>query len=397
MQEELHQFERNKVWHLVPRPSDRTIIETRWVFRNKLDEHGNTTRNKSRLVVQGYNQEEGIDYDEMFAPVARMEAIRILIAFASHMEFTLFQMDVKSAFLNDFLKEEVYVKQPPGFEKHEHPKYVFKLDKALYGLKQAPRAWYERLSKFLLGNGFTRGKIDNTLFLKKRGRNLLIVQVYMDDIIFGATVDSLCKEFAKLMGSEFKMSMMGELNFFLGLQVKQSTKVTCIIQQKYIKELLKRFDMEESKVIDTPIAVATKLDMDDSGSPINQTMYRGVIGSLLYLTASRPDIVFSVGLCAIFQSNPKESHLKAAKRILRYLKGTQDLVLYYPTGDNFNLVGHADADYAGYLVDRKSTSGMAQFLGSFLISWGTRKQNSMALSTAEAEYVAAASCCAQLL
>ncbi|XP_016440612.1 secreted RxLR effector protein 161-like [Nicotiana tabacum] len=155
--------------------------------------------------------------------------------------------------------------------------------------------------------------------------------------------------------------------------------------------------METSKVIDTPIATLTRLDMDEAGSPVNQTMYRGIIGSLFYLTASRPDIVFSVGLCPRFQSNPKESHLKTTKRILRYLKGTQYLVLYYPSSDNFNLIGYADADYAGYLVDRKSTSEMAHFLGSFLISWGTRKQNSVALSIAEAEYVAAVSCCAQLL
>ncbi|XP_070041593.1 uncharacterized protein [Nicotiana tomentosiformis] len=186
-----------------------------------------------------------------------------------------------------------------------------------------------RLSKFLLENGFTRGKIDNTLFLKKRWRNLLIVQVYVDDIIFRAIVDSLCEEFAKLMGSELEMSMMGELNFFLYLQVKQTPKGTMISQQKYIKKLLKRFDMETSKIIDTPIATSTRLDMDD--------------------LVPLPDIVFSVGLCAGFQSNPKESHLKAAKRILRYLKGMHDLVLYYPSGDNFDLIGYTDVDYAGYL------------------------------------------------
>ncbi|XP_070040244.1 secreted RxLR effector protein 161-like [Nicotiana tomentosiformis] len=199
------------------------------------------------------------------------------------------------------------------------------------------------------------------------------------------------------MGSEFEMSIMGELNFFLGIQVKQSQKGTMISQQKYIKELLKRFDMETSKVIDTPIATATLLDMDEPGSLVNQTMYRGIIGSLLYLTASRPNIVFSMGLCVRFQSNPKDSHLKAAKRILRYLKGTHDLVLYYPSGDNFDLIGYADVDYAGYLVDMKSTSGMAYFLGSCIISWGTRKQNSVAISTAEAEYVVASSCYAQLM
>ena len=291
-------------------------------------------------------------------------------------------MDVKSAFLNGYLQEEVYVKQPPGFENTRYPDHVYKLDKALYGLKQAPRAWYDRLSTFLLTHGYTRGKIDNTLFLRKQGKDLFIVQVYVDDIIFGGTNDSLGVEFAQLMNSEFEMSMMGELNFFLGLQIKQTPVGTSIHQQKYIKELLKKYDMNEAKSNDTPIGTTTKLDKDEPGSPVNDTRYRGMIGSLLYLTASRPDIVFSVGLCARFQSFPKESHLKAVKRILRYLKGTINLVLWYPTGDSFDLKGFADADYAGHMVDRKSTSGMAHFLGPCLISWATRKQNSVALSTA---------------
>ena len=172
---------------------------------------------------------------------------------------------------------------------------------------------------------------------------------------------------------------------------------TWIHQQKYVKELLKRFKMDDAKQIDTPIDPATKLDLEGTGSAVEQKLYRGMIGSLLYLTASRPDIVFSVGLCARFQTNPKESHIQAVKRILRYLKGTSDLGFWYPKGSNFDLVGYADADYAGYLGDRKSTTGMTHFLGSCLISWGSKQQNSVALSTAEAEYVAAASCCAQLL
>ncbi|XP_070055493.1 secreted RxLR effector protein 161-like [Nicotiana tomentosiformis] len=170
-----------------------------------------------------------------------------------------------------------------------------------------------------------------------------------------------------------------------------------ISQQKYIKELLKRFEIESSKTIDTSIATATRLDMDEPGSPVNETMYRGIVVYLLYLIASRPDIMFSVRLCARFQSSPKESHLKDAKRILRYIKGTHDLVLYYPSGNNFELIGYDDVDYTGYLVDRKCTSGMAHFMGSCLISWGTKIQNFVALSTAEAEFIAAASCCAQLL
>jgi len=187
------------------------------VLRNKLDEFEIVTRNKARLVVQCYNQEEGIDYEETFAPVARIEAIRILVAFAAHMEIKLYQINVKSAFLYGCLKEEVYVMQPPGFENNEFPNHIFKLDKVIYGLKQAPRAWYERLSNFLLKNGFRRGKVDNTLFLKSKGKHLLIVQVHVDDIIFGATHNNLCDEFSKMMRSEFEMSMMGKLNFFLGL------------------------------------------------------------------------------------------------------------------------------------------------------------------------------------
>jgi len=183
---------------------------------------GTSHATKDRLVVHGYNQEEGIDYDETFAPVARMETIRMLIAYAAHMEFKLYQMDVKSAFLNGYLKEEVYVKQPPGFEDLEHPEYVYKLDKTLYGLKQTPRAWYDQLSTFLLTHGYSRGKIDNTLFLRKQGKDIFMVQVYVDDIIFGGTNEVLRVEFAQLMNSEFEMSMMGELNFFLGLQIKQT-------------------------------------------------------------------------------------------------------------------------------------------------------------------------------
>ena len=177
-------------------------------------------RNKARLVAQGYSQEEGIDFDETFAPVARLEAICMLLAFSCNMNFKLYQMDVKSEFLNGFINEEVYVEQTPGFQNYELPNHVFKLTKALYGLKQAPRAWYERLSKFLLENGFNRRKIDNTLFIKTKGKDMLLVQIYVDDIIFGATNESLCQEFSRVMQGKFEMSMMGELNYFLGLQIK---------------------------------------------------------------------------------------------------------------------------------------------------------------------------------
>ena len=193
MQEELQQFDKNKVMTLIKCPQDVIVIGMKWVFRNKTDENDTVIKNKARLVAKGYSQQEGIDYDETFAPVARMEAIRIFLSYATYMNFKVYQMDVKSTFLNGELKEEVYVQQPPGFESSEFPDYVCKLDKALYGLKQAPRAWYETLSAFLIQNKFVRGKIDNTLFIYRTKQDVILVQVYVDDVIFGSTNYTLCK------------------------------------------------------------------------------------------------------------------------------------------------------------------------------------------------------------
>jgi hypothetical protein len=397
MQEELTQFERNKVWKLVPRPSDKTVIGTKWVYRNKMDERGVVTRNKARLVAQGYRQEEGIDYDETFAPVARLEAIRMFLAYSAYKGFKVYQMDVKSAFLNGKLQEEVYVQQPPGFENSKFPTHVYKLDKALYGLKQAPRAWYDTLSKFLLESMFKRGNVDKTLFIRKIGNDILLVQIYVDDIIFGSTSERLCKKFSELMSSKYEMSMMGELTYFLGLQVKQTKDGIFINQGKYVKDLLSKFGFKDCSAMKTPMGAATKLDEDLNGKSVDITAYRGMIGSLLYLTASRPDIMFATCLCARYQSCPKESHLQAVKRIFRYLKGCPNLGLWYPKDSGFDLIGYSDSDFAGCKIDRKSTSGGCQLLGNRLVSWSSKKQHSVSISTAEAEYVAAGSCCAQIL
>nr|KYP31691.1 Retrovirus-related Pol polyprotein from transposon TNT 1-94 [Cajanus cajan] len=397
MQEELNQFERNEVWDLVPLPTDYPIIGTKWVFINKLDESGIIIRNKARLVAKGYNQEEGIDYDETFAPIARIEAIRLLLAYSSIRNFKLYQMDVKSAFLNGLIQEEVYVEQPPGFIDFKYPHLVYKLKKALYGLKQAPRSWYDRLSKFLIENDYIKGKVDNTLFVKKFKSDIMYVQIYVDDIVFGSTNVSLCKEFSKTMQGEFEMSMMGELTLFLGLQIKQMSDGIFISQSKYCNELLKKFGIEGCKEVATPISSTCNLDLDEKGIVVENSKYRVIIGSLLYLTASRPDIMFVVCLCARFQANPKESHMKSVKRILKYLKGTTNVGLWYPKRVSLSLIGYSDLDYAGCRLDRKSTSGTCYLLGSALVSWHIKKQACVALSTVEAEYIAAGSCCAQIL
>ena len=222
MHEELHQFVRNDMWELVPRPRGVNVIETKWIFKNKSDEHGTMIENKSKLIAQGYTQVEGIDFDETFAPVTRLKSIRILLAIASHLNFKLYQMNVKSAFLNRMLQEEVYVEQPKGFVDPHRPDDVYKLKKALYGFKQAPKAWYDRLTAYLTKHGFKRGFADTTLFIRKYKNYFVVAKIYVDDIVFGATNDSLAQSFVDEMKKMFKMSMVGELTYFLGLQVKQT-------------------------------------------------------------------------------------------------------------------------------------------------------------------------------
>jgi hypothetical protein len=312
------------------------------------------TRNKARLVAKGYSQVEGLDFDETNAPIARLESIRILLPYATYHGFKLYQMDVKSAFLNGPIKDEVYVEQPLGFEDSEYPSHVYMLSKTLYGLKQAPRAWYECLRDFLITNGFKVEKANPTLFTKTIDKDLFISQIYVDDIIFGSTNKSSCEEFSRIMIQKFEMSMMGELKYFLGFQIKQLQEGTFIFQTKYIQDILKKFGMKNAKPIKTPMGTNGHLDLDTGGKYVDQKVYRSMIGSVLYLCASRPDIMLSVCICARFQANPKEIHLRAMKRIMRYLVYTR---LWYPKGSTFDLIGYSDADYAECKIDRKSTSG----------------------------------------
>jgi hypothetical protein len=266
-------------------------------------------------------------------------------------------MDVKSAFLNGPLFELVYVEQPLGFENSRFPNHVYKLHKTLYGLKQAPRAWYECLKDFFHKNDFVMGKADSTLFTHKVDKDIFVCQIYVDVIIFGSTDKKFCEEFSRIMTKRFEMSMMGELKFFLGFQVKQMKKGTFIYQTMYVKGMLKKFDMADAKPIKTPMALNGHLDLNEDGKSVDQKVYRSMIGSLLYLYASRPDIMLTVCMCARFQAHPKECHLIAVKRILRYLGHTPNLRLWYPKGSTFDLLGYSDSDYAGCKVDRKSTTG----------------------------------------
>ncbi|GJV47324.1 retrovirus-related pol polyprotein from transposon TNT 1-94 [Tanacetum coccineum] len=316
-----------------PKNIKETMTDHSWIesMQDECDAENIIVRNKTRLVAKGYKQEEGIDFEESFAPVARLEVVRMFIAYAAHKNITIFQMDVKTAFLNGPLKEEVYVSQPEGFIDPEFLDHVYRLKKALYGLKQAPRAWYDKLSSFLIKHGFTKGIIDPTLFTRRHGGDILLVQVYVDDIIFGSTNPDFSKRFANLMKNNFEMSMMGELKFFLGLQVHQSP--------------------------------------------------RGI-----FIT-SHPDIAFATFVCARYQARLAVKHLKEVKRIFRYLRQSYNIGLLYLKDSRFELIAYSDVDHTGCKDDCKSTSGGLQFLGGKLMSWSSKKKDCTAMSTVEAKYV----------
>nr|GEX98921.1 retrovirus-related Pol polyprotein from transposon TNT 1-94 [Tanacetum cinerariifolium] len=329
------------------------------LFKNKHDEENTVIRNKTRLVMRGYRQEEGIDFEESFAPVARVEAIRIFLAYATHKGFTVYQMDVKTVFLHGSLKEDVYVRQPEGLINADYPSHVYKLKKVLYGLKQALRAWYDELSTFLLQNGFSKGTIDPTLFTRRFDDDILVVQVYVVDIIFGSTDPRYATLFSDLMKSRFEMSMMGEMTFFLGLQVNQSLSGIFINQSKYVHEILKKYGLNTSDIVGTLMDIKDKLDLDQIGTPVDATKYCSMIGALMYLTSCRLDIVHAICVCARYQAHPIEKHLKEVKRIFRYLWGTVNMGLWYTKDSGFELTGFSDANYAGSKDTFKSTSGGA--------------------------------------
>nr|GEV24845.1 uncharacterized mitochondrial protein AtMg00810-like [Tanacetum cinerariifolium] len=304
---------------------------------------------------------------------------------------------LKTSFLNGILKEEVYVGQPLGFVSKQYLDHVYALDKALYGLKKVPRAWYDVLSKFLIDSGFQKGSIDTTLFIKKKGEHIMLIQIYVNDIIFGSTNPKCCTNFSKLMEKHFEMSMMGEIKCFLGLQVNQFSNEIFINQSKYILDILKRFRMENCDTVPISMVEQAKLKLNLVRKPVDHTIYRSMIGSLMYLTLSHPDIMFATCMCARYQANPNEHHVSAIKRIFRYLKGTINLGLWYPKDSGFDLTVYSDAGHAGCHLDRKSTSGSFQFLGDKLVCWSSKKQNYVSISTAESEYVAVSGCCAQVL
>ncbi|KAJ0468434.1 putative RNA-directed DNA polymerase [Helianthus annuus] len=380
MEEEIVALEHHKTWSLTRLPAGKKAIGLKWVFKLKFHADGSIQRHKARLVAKGYSQQTGIDYEETFSPVARFETIRIVLALAAQKGWMAYQFDVKSAFLNGVLNEEVYVTHPPGFEKEGQEGMVFKLHKALYGLKQAPRAWYSKIDGYLVQHGYKRSQSEPTLYIKRGGTGDVII---------------LLAEFKEKMIKEFEMTDIGVLNYFLGLEVNQQSKGTFLSQQKYARDLLRRFGMQQCKPVSTPMNANDKFQREDEGAAADDFMFRSLVGGLIYLTHTRPDITFAVGVVSRYMHKPSVHHMGAAKRILRYIAGTMNMGLWYERGEQVVLVGYTDSDWAGSIDDRKIISASVFSVGSAAVTWSSKKQDIVALSTTEAEYVSATAAACQ--
>ncbi|WVY90763.1 hypothetical protein V8G54_036277 [Vigna mungo] len=394
MLEELRAIEKNRTWEMMDLPHNKQAIEVKWVFKTKYKPNGDVAKLKARLVAKGFLQKPGIDFTEVYAPVARIETVRLVIAVASFKNWKICQMDVKSAFLNGPLEEEVYVRQPPGFERKGEEQKVFKLNKALYGLRQAPRAWNKHIDSLLVRLGFQKCTVEFGIYTKSsRQQGMLLICFYVDDLLItGDSMDEI-ERLKRRMKEEYEMTDLGSLSYFLGLEWLQTTNGVYLHQKRYINEVLKRFKME--KCNSTTIPVMTNLRLTDhlEEKKVDATLYKQIVGSLRYICNSRPDISYGVGLISRFMSDPRQSHLAAAKHVLRYLKGTADFGLFFPKKcDNVKRALEAwyDADWCGDKVDRKSTFGyLFKYMGA-TISWCSKKQNVVALSSCKAEYIAAA-------
>lgn len=393
MDEEIDAIERNNTWNLVDLPEDKNCIGVKWIYKTKLNAKGKVEKHKARLVAQGFSQHPDIDYNETFAPIARFDMVRMVLAIVAQNKWKMHQMDVKSAFLNGFLEEEVYVKQSPGYEIEGQEDKVYKLNKALYGLKQAPRVWYTKIDEYLNRRGFSRSPSEPTLYTKVNHKGkILIVCLYVDDLIFAR--DLSIDDFKTAMKTKFDMTDLGLMKYFLGIEITQSEDGIFIFQSKYAKDLLRRFNMVNYKLAATPMAIGTKLSKKDQGSSVDPNLYKKLVGCLMYLTTSRPDIMFSISLVSRFMESPMSTHWQAGKRILRYIAGTTNFGILYTSVSDFKLTGYSNSDFASSADDRKSPSGYVFSFGSGSVAWASKKQPIVTLSSAEVEYVAvtAAAC-----
>ncbi|KAD0157053.1 hypothetical protein E3N88_44702 [Mikania micrantha] len=395
---------RNGTWSLVPRVPGTNIVDCKWVYKIKKDQHGTVTRYKARLVAKGFHQQPGIDYNDTFSPVVKSTTIRVVLSLAITRGWSLRQLDVQNAFLHGDLTETVYLSQPPGFVDPQKPDHVCLLHKSLYGLKQAPRAWFNRLSMALIALGFKGSKTDPSLFIYSAHRTLLYMLVYVDDIILTGNDPRAIDRVVHSLSTTFAIQDMGHLSYFLGIEIIPKGKDLVLSQKKYILGLLRKAGLSEAKPVSSPLHTTANLAIGDSPLFDNPVKYRQIVGALQYVTLSRPDLAFAVNKVCQFMHSPTQNHWSAVKRILRYLQGTSDfgLWLHHNSGSHLQaytdayLQAFSDADWAGCPDDRRSTGGFAIYLGNNLISWAARKQKTVSRSSTESEYKALADTVAEL-
>lgn len=395
MQEELDALIKNNTWELVPRPANQPIVGCKWVYTVKLRPDGSLERHKARLVAQGYKQKYGIDYGETFAPVAKMTTVRTLIAVSAVRNWEIYQMDVKNAFLNGDLSETVYMRPPPGYS--TLPNMVCKLRKALYGLKQAPRAWFSKLKAVLQKAGYSQSHNDYSLFISNTSQGSVFALIYVDDILITVDNQQGIQQLKYILQQSFQMKDLGLASYFLGLEISRHSDGYFVSQHKYARGLIEMAGLSDDKVVDTPLEMNVKYSKND-GNPISDpALYRSIVGSLVYLTVTRPDIAHAVQLVSQFVSDPRRLHLTVVHRIIRYLRSTPMHGLLYLHKSPLELRAFSDANYAGCPDTARSTTGYCIFLGSSLISWKSKKQPTISKSSTEAEYRAMSSTSSEIV
>ncbi|KAF5094301.1 hypothetical protein DV451_005044 [Geotrichum candidum] len=388
-QSEIDSLMLNNTWTLVKSPPGRKAIGSKWVFKVKENVDGSIDRYKARLVAQGFSQIEGIDYNETFAPVVRYETVRLLFAISAQFQMLVHHMDVTTAFLNGDLSEEIYMKQPKGFEEKGHEDLVCKLNKSLYGLKQAPSCWNEKIGSVLTSLGFSRNESDYGLYSEGSGRDLIFLALYVDDLLIAGANPAQVDTVKGKLASVFKMKDLGPASYFLGMRINQTKDFITLDVSKYVTDTLKHFGMSDSKSAPTPLPSTHLSEFKDSDPDADATLFRSIVGKLIYAAnCARPDLATAVGFLSRHMKAPKAIHLNAAKHTLRYLAGTVDLGITYRRQNKFELVGYADADWGSDSKDRISISGYLFKLSGGPLTWACRKQKTVAGSSSEAEYVA---------
>lgn len=387
---------KTKTWDLVPRPENVNIVRSMWLFKHKFDANGVLSRHKARLVANGKSQEEGVDFTETFSPVVKPATIRTVLNVGVALDWPIHQLDVKNAFLQGDLEETVYMHQPPGFVDRSRPGYVCKLNKAIYGLKQASRGWNSKFSSFLKLMGFVQSKADPSLFIFRKGRDCAYLLLYVDDILLTTSSTALLRRVIDKLRTAFPMTYLGKVHHFLGIKAEFNTKGLFLSQAVYAEDIIARAGMTDCKPLATPVDLKSKLSIHE-GKPLdNPTFYRQLAGALQYLTLTRPDIAYAVHQVCLYMHNPREPHLHALKRIIRYIKGTLTHGIQMVRGQIDSLTADTDADWAGCPDTRKSTSGYCVYLGPNLVSWSSKRQPTISRSSSEAEYKGVANAVAEL-